>query len=241
MSLFALDRLALAGLVLLCLYVGGRVWLAEHPEHDPWVPLALDQPEGWATPRKLAALRGEAEACHAFLERSSIAVTPLPASGERQCRREDRQALASPGALGLKLSPRNAVATCAVDAAFAWWVRHGIEPAARAHLKNSVVGVEHLGTYNCRRIGGGESGNWSEHATGNAIDIAAFVLADGTRISVLDDWKRKNDSRADFLYAVRDSACTSFATVLSPDYNAAHANHLHLDQANRTAGWNACR
>ena len=33
-----------------------------------------------------------------------------------------------------------------------------------------------------------------------------------------------------------------FATVLSPDYNAAHRDHLHLDQAARGAwGWRACR
>ena len=41
---------------------------------------------------------------------------------------------------------------------------------------------------------------------------------------------------------VRDGACDLFATVLSPDYNAAHADHLHFDQAMRGAmGWRGCR
>jgi hypothetical protein len=31
-----------------------------------------------------------------------------------------------------------------------------------------------------------------------------------------------------------------FATTLSPEYNAAHRDHLHLDQARR-AGFGVCR
>jgi hypothetical protein len=79
---------------------------------------------------------------------------------------------------------------------------------------------------------------WSEHATGNAIDIAAFVLEDGRRISVLGDWEAEGE-KARFLKAVRDDACDIFATVLSPDYNAAHADHFHFDQGGRWFG--ACR
>jgi hypothetical protein len=85
---------------------------------------------------------------------------------------------------------------------------------------------------------GASEGRWSEHATGNAIDIAGFVLEDGRRISVLGDWDGE-DAEARFLRAVRDGACKSFATVLSPDYNAAHADHFHLDQDGRWSG--VCR
>jgi hypothetical protein len=105
-------------------------------------------------------------------------------------------------------------------------------------LGSELARIEHLGAFSCRRMYGGAEGPWSEHATANAIDIAAFVLADGRRISVLDDWERK-DAEAAFLRKVRDGACGSFATVLSPDYNAAHANHFHLDQDDRWAG--VCR
>jgi hypothetical protein len=114
-------------------------------------------------------------------------------------------------------------------------------------LGSRVTGLEHYGTNNCRRIGGGRDGNWSEHATGNAIDIAAFKLADGRRIVVRRDWAQPEadgvaDSEAMFLRQVRDAACQEFATVLSPDYNAAHADHLHLDQAPRgAAAWSFCR
>ena len=65
------------------------------------------------------------------------------------------------------------------------------------------------------------------------------MLADGRRISVRDDWAG-DDHEARFLRAVRSSACTMFSTVLSPDYNAAHADHFHFDQADRMVG-SVCR
>ncbi|MET0248315.1 MAG: extensin family protein, partial [Sphingobium sp.] len=93
----------------------------------------------------------------------------------------------------------------------------------------------------CRRLYGRSEGDFSEHATANAIDIAAFTLADGRRISVVTDWTGEGKDAA-FLRAVRDGACDLFSTVLSPDYNAAHRDHLHLDQAERGArGGRACR
>lgn len=240
----AFDRLGLTLLILACLFVSARAWLRDHPQHDPWTPLALGDPPGWTTSRKLADLRANVAECRAFLDRSGISSTALTPTGAGACRREDRKALASPARLAVSLRPGGAQATCGIDAGLGWWLRHAVQPAARAALGSPVIAVEHLGTANCRRIGGGDEGNWSEHATGNAIDIAGFVLEDGRRISVRRDWTGGSGEAQDasaFLHMVRDSACTAFATVLSPDYNAAHADHLHLDQARRTGGWTACR
>lgn len=238
--LSALSRIGLVVLVLGCFWLLGRSWLADHPEHNPWAPLNLGDPPGWATGRKLAALRGDKALCTAFLERSAIPVDILPSAGSAQCLRDDRQVLSAGDGSAVSLSPSRPQTTCSVDAAFNWWLAHGIQPAAETIMGSRVTRIEHMGTYNCRRIGGGETGNWSEHATGNAIDISAFVFADGRRLSVLADWPGEGPGAA-FLRAVRDSACTPFGTVLSPEYNAAHADHLHLDQAERTAGWSVCR
>lgn len=238
------ERIVLTILLLGCLLVAGRAWLRDHPGHDPWAPLTLDESPGWATSRKLAALRKDRGQCRAFLASGGIAVTALPAVGEGACRRDDRKVLAGPARLDVALRPRGAQATCAIDAGLAWWLRHGVQPAAEATFGERVVRIEHLGTANCRRIGGGEKGNWSEHAGGNAIDVAAFVLQGGRRISVREDWaaqSSRGESASAFLHMVRDAACTGFSTVLSPDYNAAHADHLHLDQARRAGGWSACR
>lgn len=239
---FAFDYGLLAGLLLMAGLAGGRAWLHDHPKYDPWAPLTMaEEPEGWATKSKITALRSDPQLCRAFLRRSDIAFTVLKPVGEGTCQRSDRQVLAADKALGLVLQPAGAQATCAIDAGLARWLMHGVQPAAMAILKSRVVAVEHFGTNNCRRIGGGDRGAWSEHAIGNAIDIAAFKLADGRRIVVRSNWNAPSRPAA-FLHAIRNAACAEFATVLSPDYNAAHADHLHLDQASRGGvGWSACR
>ena len=211
----------------------GPRWLARHPEHNPWAPLTLDQRNGWATAGKLAALRTDPAACRAVFEASGVVPTALPPVGSGACRRADRMVLEAPG---LALRPVRPDATCAVNVALLRWLRHEVQPTARSLLGSEVAGLDHFGTYSCRPIRGNDSGRWSEHATGNAIDISAFRLRDGRQISVLRDWPREG-REAEFLRRVRDGACTSFGTVLSPDYNQAHADHLHLDQAE----WRVCR
>ena len=117
----------------------------------------------------------------------------------------------------------------------AMWERHALQPAAEAMLDDRVVAVEHFGSYACRDIGGGARGqeggeHRSEHATANALDVAAFVLADGRTVSVARDWQRPaDDPRRRFLQAVHDGACGVWNVVLGPDYNAAHRDHFHLD------------
>lgn len=217
------------------LFVAARAWLAEHPEHDPWAPLSIDDPIGWATQRKVMALRDDPAQCRAVLDRAGIAFAVREPAGEAACRRTDRTVLSGEPERGLVLRPTGADATCPVAAGLALWLRHSVQPAAQTGLGARVVALEHYGTNSCRRVGGGNSGRWSEHASGNAIDIAAFVLADGRRVSVLDDWEGTDD-RAAFLKVARDGACEVFGTTLSPDYNAAHADHLHLDQAQRGLG-----
>lgn len=231
----ALTRIAfliLFGILAALAVQSGMAWLARHPEHDPRAPLTIDQREGWATPAKLAALRDGGPTCLAVMQRSGLTIETLEPAGEGACRRDERLRLADGST---DFSPARPEATCAVHAALEWWLRHRVQPAAEAHLGQRVERVEHLGTASCRRVNGSANGAWSEHATGNAIDIAGFVLADGTRISLLRDWQA-GDARAAFLRAARDGACDVFGTTLSPDYNALHADHFHLDQAARGIG-----
>ncbi len=226
-------RRALIALVLLVVGIAGWQWLQSHPQHSPWAPLDLRDPPGWATRTKLIALRSDVTECRAVLERSDIAFTALPETGEGSCARPDRTLLGD-----YPLAPDTPAVTCPVAAALELWRRESVASAARNILGSDLARIEHLGAFSCRRMYGGADGPWSEHATANAIDIAAFVLEDGRRISVLGDWDGEGDKAA-FLRAVRDGACGSFATVLSPDYNAAHADHFHLDQDDRWAG--VCR
>lgn len=118
---------------------------------------------------------------------------------------------------------------CPLAAAFTAWVRNGVIPAARLHLRTELVRVESFGSYSCRNINGGRTGQRSEHASANAVDVAGFVLADGRRITLKADWTSPDPAVRSFLLAIRTSACRRFKTVLSPDYNLYHADHFHLD------------
>lgn len=117
---------------------------------------------------------------------------------------------------------------CHLARNFAAWVRGPVQQAARDIYGQAIVRVETMGSYACRTVRGIASASLSEHAFANAIDVSAFVLADGRRISVLNGWGAEGED-ADFLRRIRKAACRAFQTVLSPDYNAAHRDHLHLD------------
>ncbi len=121
--------------------------------------------------------------------------------------------------------------TCPLAANFAAWARHAAMPAARVYFQTELVRVETMGTYSCRPIAG--SSRLSEHARSNAVDVSAFVLADGRRISVRDNWNGDDAQAREFLRRIRTSACRRFPTVLSPDYNAAHHDHFHLDMGGK--------
>lgn len=233
-------RLAVLLLVVLAGLFGWR-WLNAHPQHNPWAPLSLSHPIGMATGGKLAALTADPHACRALLTEAGVNFGTLLSIGSGACALTDRTSLTGPAVTPLQvpLRPREVASTCAVAAALTLWLRDGVQPAAQAHLGQRVVALTHLGTVNCRRIGGGGANDfgaaWSEHATGNAIDISGFILADGSRVSLLDHWDAP-DGRSAFLRAARDAACDLYATTLSPDYNRAHADHFHLDMASRFTG-----
>jgi len=216
--------------------------LRGRPQDLPWTPLDLGQPIGLMTGRKLTALTQSYPACRAALERAGVRYTALPPrSGEGQCGYSDGVRFTSGGARRIDFARAGLGVACPVAAALAIWEWNIVQPAAERHFGTKVTSIDHFGSYSCRRIYGRDAGTWSEHSTADAVDIAGFRLGNGTRITVARDWKG-DTAKAAFLREVRDGACQLFATTLSPDYNTAHADHFHLDQADRGAmGWRACR
>jgi len=212
-------------------------WVRDHPEHNPTARFEVAHPQGWATHRKLVALASDDAACFAALDRAGVAYERRPVVGEGICRASQRLVLTS-NRFVPTMRPATAAPGCAVTAAMMLWTRDVVQPLAIRHFGQRVVEIENLGSYNCRKIAGREA--QSEHSTANAIDVSAFILSDGTRISLINDWDDA-DIRSEFLRAVRDESCGLFSTVLSPDYNRAHADHFHLDMAERMAGWTVCR
>jgi hypothetical protein len=167
----------------------------------------------------------DARQCLTSLKSNDVRFIPLPnqfyGSG---CKTIDTVKLMSFATEASNLGPM----TCPLAANFAAWAKYAVRPAAKQYLGSEVIRIETMGTYNCRNINGGQSGKLSQHAFGNAVDVSGFFLKDGRRISVLGGWNGKADERA-FLRRLHASACKRFGTVLGPNYNAAHANHLHFD------------
>ena len=125
---------------------------------------------------------------------------------------------------------------CPLAETTAAWARFGVDRAARQVLGSPLARIETMGSYSCRDVAG--SGRRSAHATAQAIDVSAFVLADGRRVSIAAGWSQGDPRERQFLRLVHASACKRFGTVLGPEYNAAHKDHLHLE-AGRSGGF--CR
>ncbi len=222
--------------------IEAAAYVALRRQDFAWTELDLDDPVGRATGPKLAALAGEPQRCRALLSGIGDKDRPVPPRRvSADCGYDDGMRLLPEGERSIGFQPSGPVTSCPVAAALALWERDIVQPAALEHLGRPVAVISHAGSYSCRRIYGRSEGGFSEHAGANAFDVLGFRLADGRVVSVLRDWPG-GDPESAFLRDVRDGACDLFATVLSPDYNAAHADHLHLDQARRGAGgWRMCR
>ncbi len=179
-----------------------------------------------------------ARQCLAGLKSKSVRFAGLPSkSFDGGCRMIDTIKLMDFGTPTTNLGAM----TCPLASSFTDWARYAVAPAAKQYLGSEVVKIETMGTFNCRAVNGSRSGKLSEHAFANAVDVSAFVLRDGRRVSVLNGWRGSPEERA-FLRRLHQSACKRFGTVLGPEYNAAHANHFHFDMArSNTNGTPYCR
>ena len=119
--------------------------------------------------------------------------------------------------------------TCPLARNFTRWVREAVQPAATAWLGGPIARIESFGSYSCRPLNGQSGARLSEHGRANAVDISAFVLADGRRITVLDDWNGQDADVRTFLRSVHKAGCRRFNITLGPDANAFHRNHFHFD------------
>ncbi len=129
---------------------------------------------------------------------------------------------------------------CPIVSALDRWVSEGVQPAALHWFRSPVVEIKQISAYSCRSMNGAGGHGISEHAFGNALDIAGFTLADGRKITVKDGWHGTPEEQG-FLHDVQLYACETFVTVLAPGYNAAHYNHIHVDLMRRERGYRPCR
>jgi hypothetical protein len=210
-----------------------RGWLPVADRWNPWAPLNVQEQPNLLTPFKLWRLQEDPALCVAALQTSSL----------RYARQADSPANAKcPLFNTLRIQGGDValsssfLSSCRLAVAYALFDIHQLQPAAQSVFGQKVTQIDHLGSFACRNVYNRSEGRLSQHASANALDIAGFRLADGRRISVLRDWDDDAENGR-FLKMVRDGACKQFNTVLSPDYNAAHRNHFHLDMGR----WRVCR
>ena len=133
-----------------------------------------------------------------------------------------------------------ATLACPIVSALDRWVNDSVQPAAMRWFGTPVTEIKQISAYSCRGMVGSGGHSISEHAFGNALDIAAFTFADGRRITVQEGWHGAPEEQG-FLRDVHLAACDYFNTVLAPGYNAAHYNHFHVDLMHRPNGDRPCR
>jgi len=122
-----------------------------------------------------------------------------------------------------------------------------VAEASASFRDRDIELVTDIGIYNYRCIGGvGTPPNCpngiSQHAYAMAIDLAGFTTKDGTFYSVNDDWVIDPDSqdtcmaptepgKDQFLHELicELKARDVWTIVLTPNYNADHRNHFHVD------------
>jgi hypothetical protein len=133
---------------------------------------------------------------------------------------------------GVRLS-QAATIDCTTARALADWVDGTVKPTV-GRLGGGVAGLQVYAHYACRPRNNQRGARISEHGRGRAIDIGAIVLANGASISVLDHWR--DDRLGPLLKAMHRGACGRFGTVLGPQADRFHQNHLHLDTARNRSG-----
>lgn len=130
---------------------------------------------------------------------------------------------------------------CKTALTMAHWLKDTVQPAMTIAMPGRrIVGLVPGSTYQCRLRNSAATGKISEHARGNAYDVAAFKLDNGEKIEMKP---RKEDSTLEgaFQRTATAGACLHFTTVLSPGSDASHEDHLHLDILERNGGYRYCR
>lgn len=127
-----------------------------------------------------------------------------------------------------------ATLACPIVSELDRWLADTVQPSAMRWFGVRVTEIKQISAYSCRGMNGNPHAHISEHAFGNALDIAGFVLADGRRITVKNGWRGMPEEQG-FLRDVQSGACAHFTTVLAPGSNVYHYDHIHVDLMRRAS------
>ena len=221
---------------LFTLIIAALFWTIDRfvpAQHLPWKSLDTSRPLGRATKHQLFRLSLSPSATCMALARDSAGFKsqlaepkrPKTGAGVGICGWDKARLVY--GTEDVKFAPGESHMQCPLSVAAYIWQKEA-DKLAQKRFGQKIKTIHHMGTYSCRKQVGNSSGKWSEHAFANAWDVAAFELEDGRLIRVLTGWDGPRDE-ANFLRDVRAMSCGLFRVTLSPDFNAAHADHFHFD------------
>lgn len=209
----------------------GYRWLPSY--YNPFTPLTLDDPPGKITQYKLRRLTPEA--CGALLsqanQRKLIRTQPV-ADSAGACPLANVVRVSDFGPVSLSSS---FLASCPLALSSALFVSQQARPLTKTLMGRELTRIDHLGSFACRNIYHRADARRSEHASAEALDVSAFRLAGGERVTVLKGWTSAKTQP--WLQALLAASCGYYGNGLGPDYNAAHANHFHLGMR----GFGLCR
>ncbi|WP_152083610.1 extensin-like domain-containing protein [Enterobacter oligotrophicus] len=209
----------------------GYRWLPSH--YNPFMLLTLDDPPGKITQFKLRRLTPQA--CESLLSEANqrqLIRTQAVADTTGECPLRNVVRVRDFGPVSLNSS---FLASCPLALSSALFVSQQARPLTKTYTGSELVRIEHLGSFACRNIYHRPDARRSEHATAEALDISAFRLANGQRVTVLKGWTAVKTQP--WLKAMLAASCGYYGNGLGPDYNAAHANHFHLGMR----GFGLCR
>jgi hypothetical protein len=236
---------AMGALLILAMDVPPEIPLpTKRPDHQAAEttpgPKSDEKHQSWSIPEKLLADTPIDTACISALKSLGVEFDQLPSvEGENGC------GVAHPVNVtqivnGVALTPSTEL-SCKAALAFAHWVNDALLPATRAYSQSDpLTGIRHASTYVCRTRNSQEGAKISEHATGNAIDVSAFVFGSGKTITI-EPRDGTGSMEEAFQKSARFSACLYFTTVLGPISDEYHSDHLHFDIAERRGGYRLCR
>lgn len=217
--------------ILVAVATVGYRWLPSH--YNPFTPLSLDDPPGPITQYKLRRLTPEA--CASLLSQANqkalIRTQPV-ADSAGACPLHNVVRVRDFGPVSLNSS---FLASCPLALSSALFVSQQARPLTKTWTGSELVRIEHLGSYACRNIYHRPDARRSEHATAEGLDISAFRLANGERVTILHGWR--STKTQPWLQALLTASCGYYGNGLGPEYNAAHANHFHLGMR----GFGLCR
>lgn len=204
----------------------------------PSPPSPPQRPGDLATPPALAITVSPADdtACRRRLERLGAVFEPLPPIENGQC--GAARPLKLTRLFGEVALEPSATLVCAAAEALARWtteVQEASDKIIKEPLKSLAIGT----SYECRGQNHDPDAKLSEHGVANGVDVMGFGFAG--RAPILVGKGLDGAPEATFQAAVRAKACGFFRTVLGPGSDAAHGNHLHLDERERTGGHRLCQ